>query len=283
MSASDSDDSKRAGYFRQLHLELLAVLLIVFVVLVIVGWHLRPQSGGFPPVDDGLQLNYLGPMLGDGVSESITLTPGGGSILVLSGEYATAASGIFNPHPWQMQISDLAGGRFCGTDVGERTHVTAFRPNGSTTGIDVHGKAPPAGFVYLKLCWATAGVANLDGAYLSATFPALDSNDEAGVIGYSPTYLLSGASLLGTSKDWTFQTQAPASRTADWSWPADAGPFSIAAVNTNTSQHDDYLTFVSGVILGVAAGTLISILTELVAPFSRRRDDRKDDSFRRTP
>lgn len=273
MSASDGDASKGAGYFRHLHIELLAVLVVVFVVLVIVGWHLRPQSGGFPPVDDGLHLNYLGPMLG-GVSEGVTLTPGGGSKLTVSGEYATEGSGFANAEPWKMQISHPAGGRFCGTAVGERTHVTALRTNGLTTGIVVHGTAAPAGFVYLTLCWTTAGVADLNGAYLSATFPGLESDDEAGVTEYAPMYGLSGTSELGTAKDWTFQTQAPATEQSGWSWPSGAGPFGVAAVNTNTSQHDENLAFFSGVILGVAAGALISILTELVAPLSRRRDNR---------
>ena len=52
------------------------------------------------------------------------------------------------------------------------------------------------------------------------------------------------------------------------------GSFCVAAVNTNTNQHEENLSFFSGVILGVAAGALISILTELVAPLSRRRDNR---------
>lgn len=282
MSASDSDEGQGAGYFRQLHLEMLAVLVVVFVVLVIVGWHLRPHSGGFPPVDDSLHLNYLGPMLG-GVSESVTLTPGGGSKLTVSGEYATEGSGIANTESWKMQILHPAGGRFCGTAVGERTHETVLRTNGVSTGIVVHGTAAPAGFVYLNLCWAKAGVADLNGAYLSATFPGLVSDDAAGVAEYSPTYALSGASQLGTAKDWTFQTQAPAFGLTDWSWPSGAGPFSVAAVNTNTTQHDDNLSFFSGVILGVAAGALISILTELVAPLSRRRDDRTHSTLRQSP
>jgi hypothetical protein len=288
MSSSDSGEGKAVGYFRQLHVELLSVLIIIFVVLVIVGWQLRPASGGFPSVDDGLVLFYSGPAL-TGEAEGITLTPGGGSMLVLNG------SGTGS---WKVAVPGLDGGKFCGTDIqGERARAVV-RTIGSSTETVVRGSN---GFS-LKLCWPKGGVADVDGAYLSAAFPTIESEQDApagsgsrpavrgayavpgGVTGYSPSYDLSGTDQFGSDRDWSFQSQAPASRVGIWSWSPDVGsPFGVAAVNTNISQHADYLSFLSGLLLGVAAGALISILTELVAPFSRRRDNRTDSAIGRTP
>ena len=277
MSGSESDEGKTVGYFRQLHVELLAVLVIVFVVLVIVGWQLRPSSAGFPPVDDRLVLFYSGPML-TSEFENITLTPGGGSTLGVSVNFPQGATGS-----WALAIPGLTKKNFCGEPVvGARPQVND-RPNGSSTELVVHGTGP----LILNFCWPTGGVADIEGAYLSAVFPTFQSDENGGALGYSPSYDLSGPGVLGTDRDWIFQSQAPASRGGQevfWSWPSDVGPhFSVAAVNTNTSQHDDNLSFLSGVLLGVAAGALISILAELVAPFSRRRDDRTDSAPRQTP
>jgi hypothetical protein len=213
-------------------------------------------------------------------SEIITLTPGGGSTLSVAGDSPAASDS------WTMTIPGLAGGRFCGTG-GMRAHTKV-----SSTGTVVRA-TEPGGFS-LMLCWPTGGVADIDGAYLSAAFPMIESEGTptvsrrvaipGGVVPYSPSYSLLGVDQFGSDRDWAVQTQAPASRVGAWSWSSDVGsPFSVAAVNTNTSQHDDYLTFLSGVILGLAAGALISILTELVAPLSRRRDDRTDSALRRTP
>jgi hypothetical protein len=286
LSGSDSDEGGAVGYFRQLHVELLAVLVVVFVVLVIVGWHLRPSSGGFPPVNDGLVLYYSGTALTK-ESEIITLTPGGGSTLSVAGDSPAASDS------WKMTISGLAGGRFCGTGIkGVRAQVKVVPTSGSSTETVVRAKES-GGFI-LMFCWPTGGVADIDGAYLSAAFPMIESEGAptvsgrvaipGGVAAYNPSYQLLGVDQFGSDRDWAVQTQAPASRVGAWSWSSDVGsPFSVAAVNTNTSQHDDYLTFLSGVILGLAAGALISILTELVAPLSRRRDDRTDSALRRTP
>jgi hypothetical protein len=275
MAGSDSEEGKAVPYFRQLHLELLAVLVVVFVVLMIVGWHLRPQSGGFPPIDDGLGVSYTGPQL-TGQQQTILLTPGGGSTLEVNGNSVGKAT-----DSWRIAISGLVGGRFCGSDLaGQSIHPSAP----STTGIVLHGTGDAFG---LKLCWPTGGVADLNGAYLSAAFPFLLQNGSGFVVTYSPIYSLFGANQSGNDRDWSFQSQAPTSRAQmGWTWESgmnsDFPYFSVAAVNTNTSQHDSDLSFFSGVIFGVAAGALISVLTELVAPFTRRRDDRTDRAFSRT-
>ena len=250
------------------------MLVIIFVVLVIVGWQLRPSSAGFPPVDDRLVLFYSGTMP-TSEFEDITLTPGGGSTLGVTANFPQGAT-----DSWTLAIPGPTKRNFCGDPVVGAPPQVNDRPNGSSTELVVHGTGP----LLLNFCWPTGGVADIEGAYLSAVFPTFQSDEIGGDVVYSPSYNLSGPGLLGTDRDWTFQSQAPASREAGWSWPSDVGPdFSVAAVNTYTSQHDDNLSFLSGGILGVAAGALISILAELVAPFSRRRDDRTDSAPRQTP
>jgi hypothetical protein len=44
------------GYFNQIHLELVALLVVIFSGLVASGWALRPPSGGFPKVPEDLAL-----------------------------------------------------------------------------------------------------------------------------------------------------------------------------------------------------------------------------------
>jgi hypothetical protein len=45
-------------------------------------------------------------------------------------------------------------------------------------------------------------------------------------------------------------------------------------VNTGGTRHDSYRAFVSAVAFGVAGGASITLIQELVVPFTRRRDAR---------
>jgi lipopolysaccharide export LptBFGC system permease protein LptF len=49
-------DSRPGSYLSEIHIEMVTLLVVVFVVLLAVGFSLRPASSGYPSVPHGLAL-----------------------------------------------------------------------------------------------------------------------------------------------------------------------------------------------------------------------------------
>jgi len=127
--------------------------------------------------------------------------------------------------------------------------------------------------VDVYICWSHVAPVRLAGAYLSAQFAPVTL-----VYGHLQ-HVLSVLILKGAdTSDFSIQSPVtPRSTNAtSWSWFQAASTQSIhlSAINVTTSQYENHQAFLSGIALGIAGGALITILQELVAPFSRRKDER---------
>jgi hypothetical protein len=78
--------------------------------------------------------------------------------------------------------------------------------------------------------------------------------------------------------DYSIQSPVTPQKTnpTSWAWAqaASAQSIHLSAIDVTTSQYENHQAFLSGIALGIAGGALITILQELVAPFSRRKDER---------
>jgi hypothetical protein len=63
-------------------------------------------------------------------------------------------------------------------------------------------------------------------------------------------------------------------RPSRWSSPlgVSAPTLRFSAINVSGTQHDTFRAFLSGIFFGIAGGSIITFLQELLVPFSRRRD-----------
>jgi hypothetical protein len=281
----DGGDGRRSGYVSRVHLEVIAILLPIFVILVIVGWDTRPQSSGFAAVPTNVLVNVYTPNGSGGGSEVLHRTTDNGAVLDLS---------VGPPQPvgaWKVEIDDPDGARLC---------TPSELPDDSSPGLTLSGRptalAPQRltslgthdgvasyqiksrGPLYVSLCWSSHGPVNLNGSYLSAQFPQVDVNSHSRFVAVPMTDVLYPQD--GNTADFVLQSPAtPATTSADsWKWSASTTSANallrLSAVNTSASQHQEFEGFLSGLALGLAGGALIAILVELVGPISRARDAR---------
>jgi hypothetical protein len=256
----------------QFHLELVILLGLICVVLGLLGWWLRPPSTGFPDLPQGLSFNLVGGATGTGVDETLTRTSEGGAVLDLDVDPLTDPSPADNATPWTLQVTGLGSGRVC--SAGQRLVHTVLNV-GSDTGqiITVHIVAVQGrGQVSVNFCWSPGAAAPvaLSGSYLSAQFPGFVGT------GINSTYRQFYPNA-GNGEDFIIQSQPqPTYEDADtWIWNGGTQPtepLGVAAFNVSNNQHDAYRGFLSGIALGVAGAALIGLVTELLLPWSRRRD-----------
>jgi hypothetical protein len=102
--------SRLIRYLREVHLELVGVLVVVVVALLTLGWSLRPQSSGYPPVprDIGLGMG-TNPSLASTNAADLTLvrTASNGAELAVNAGFSTFRT-------WSLVIQDPEGGvRLC--------------------------------------------------------------------------------------------------------------------------------------------------------------------------
>jgi hypothetical protein len=94
--------------------------------------------------------------------------------------------------------------------------------------------------------------------------------------------ITSVARVLSITSDaslYTLQSQfSPVDATdQSWQWSSQVPVGDIVhvtAINQSVTQHETYLSFLSGIAFGIAGGAVITILQELLDPLSRRRDRR---------
>jgi hypothetical protein len=217
------------------------------------------------------------------VSESLDRDPHNGASLELIGSLAPTASSYGGP--WTVEIDNIGAGRVC-TPHGEYVSnggstVTRLSPqkvsHPAVQAFVGDGPLPyrtvvqSTDFMYVKLCWSRSAPVNLNGSYLSAQFPTVTSSNSA-VLAVTRTLSPDAAETA----DFVIQSQVqPTSSTLDsWQWSVQVPPadsIRLSAVNISGTQHDTYRAFLSGIVFGIAGGALISLVTELVAPLSRRR------------
>ena len=274
-------DRGLGAYIGKLHLVGIATLAVLIVALAAVGWSIRPASGGFPTVPSDLGV-LVGSPASAHFTESLTLTPGAGATMRVF-DLSTATSTA----PWTLYLNNIGTGHVCtkrsytlGAGGGGAISVVPLSPQ-----MVSHPKVPTVGAVlnltevqgrgtvYVQVCWPSDAPAARNGAYLSAVFPPISSDNASGF--YVATRQLNLGSL--DAADYVLQSVSqPTSATqGGWQWsprfPAGQA-ITLSAVDTSETQHDSYRAFLSGIVLGVAGGALVALIQELVAPFRTRRE-----------
>lgn len=259
------------------------------VGLGLLGWSIRPASGGFSAVPADLQLFVPTAAPALAFTETISPASGGGAVLTLEG--TPEITDVVPTHPFTLVVNNLGGGRLCTPSVltKDQLGLTFHLPPqhaGKSAGLDY---VAPGGrpitisgrrYFFVRLCWPTSGPVALHGAYLSARFPPTEvfgaTNDAQNVA----RQLTLGTSDA-TTADFNIQSlpQPSSSTDREWIWAARKSqvlPEALAftAVNTSETQHDSYDAFISGIFFGVAGGALVSLVAELVAPFRPRQERR---------
>lgn len=271
-------------YVSRLHVVGIAMLAVLTVGLALVGWSLRPASGGYPELDSNMTVR-LDPSVPGGdhlaVTQSLTRMASG-STLVLHGDFSKQAS------HWSVDFFHLdEGWRLCTPTVLTFTgggavsvaklppqHVN-LKPRYATVDpfyvnpVEVDGGGP----FYVKLCWSEGGPVQTNGAYLSARFIAVTVATYGDEV--NPTRQLNVGE--GTTADYSIQSSVQPNSVFPgfWQWnalPAADAALAVSALNASGIQHDSYDAFLSGILFGVAGGALVGLLTELVAPFRSRKE-----------
>ncbi len=270
---------------------MVALLAVILVVLVGVGWSLRPQSSGFPRVPEDVSLAVAGGGF-TAVDETLKATGAGG------GELDVTASGTTEaPGPWILTIFNLGAGRVCSLAPGTYFHdpgavsIETVAPwHVSHPGAFSVGRTtwkPTAvrssGYMDVRLCWSSGAPVSRNGSYLSAQLPPL-SYEAIPQQQLKPDLGLSLSRTLDTGfgEVANLTVQSPIATTSSngtsWTWsdqvPAAFDAIRVSVVDVSGTQRDSYRTFLAGISLGIAGGALIAIFQELVAPLSRRRDAR---------
>ena len=260
-------------YLRQLHLEVVTVQVVLIGVLAAIGWSLRPQSQGFHLIPDvGLQVILERPSNVAGFEETIVRSTDGAVKLVLRADYTLQGHGALRP--WEFALYGVGHGhpcspqqRFGSSRITGRELVGV--PESATKQVDTArgvGTAAEA-----DICWSPGGPVALSGSYLTAVFPLIFGGNSTLI----DRTLYPNA---GNLANYSFQspTLPNGNHSAFWGWDLNTqshDPLSVAAVNQSRNQTETYHTFLSGILFGVVGAGLIVLLSELLWPLSRRRDE----------
>lgn len=272
---------------REVHLQMVTLLLVVFVGLVVGGWLLLPPSSGFPKVPENISFDFQQDGV-NAISETLSRTPSNGAVLEMH-----SASSVVGGGTWTLQIADLDGGRVCDPShlPGEslRQPRVAHRQDVPLTYTGGGAQLAPldlttiesSGVFYVRLCWRSDGPISLNGAYLSAQFPTVGifggfAGKLAGTTA-APTDLTLMPEF-GETADYTIEslTEPSLSGAGGWGWSGSdaATPVRVSAVDQSEQQAESLHGFLAGLLLGVGGGALIAVAQELAAPFTRRQDAR---------
>jgi len=191
------------------------------------------------------------------------------------GGFDTTTLPIDNPSPSYLPWSSRA--------------TTVVDPNATIVPVTGRSAAQPkvpalvisgTGYVYVKLCWAAPAPVALNGAYLNAYFPPI-----SGAGFHKALHRL--VPTDGDTLNYTVTSKPDPAFTSssEWFWSdvqSQADPFSsqtastltrVTATNSTALQQDSFHGFLSGIMLGIAGGVLISIITEVAKPLARKGGD----------
>jgi hypothetical protein len=311
----------RDWYVGQIHLPLVAVLVVITVGVGIWGWALHPSSSGFQATPQKLTILVSGS--GFTVTETLTQNGDSGATLELSqlslrdpaayhplknGAFVESIEGptgagaaIEGNKPvamlngrnipnssWTFLVLDPGSARPCGDashkagviSVLERTAARGFvvqpSPTPASTG---NSRFPPS----LCLHWTSGGPVNAAGPYLSARFPPLQGlwperaftqvpvSGDVGDASVARVLNLDGGNIANFSIQSDPHPVPFGSGT--WTWRTTHSPqvIELAAIDETETQRESNNAFYSGVLIGIAGGALIGLITELVVPLSRKR------------
>jgi hypothetical protein len=278
--ATEPSRRQSPGYIRQMHVELVILLIVICAGAAITGWSLRPQSSGFPSVPENLSLTLTGQQVGT-VHETLVRTPANGTMLELQGNDIDQS--VAPTSTWSLSVGNLGPGRVCtpsvyvtsdgSAEVRLARYHLAHPPLVSVGGPPVvFTDVVSSGFIYVVLCWSSGGPVSLSGSYLSAQFPPVSH------AGPNSSVIRTLIADAGDTGNFALESQAPpaGSSSGAWQWSSPLGvsapTLRFSAINVSGTQHDTFRAFLSGIFFGIAGGAIITFLQELVVPFSRRRD-----------
>ncbi len=266
------------NYVSRLHVVGIVTLAVLTVALALFGWSLRPASGGYPVLETGMTVTLLPGVPSVTMEQSLTHSANGGGSLTLLGSDAPASQ------KWSVYLyKPDSGWRLCTPrnltfDIGgalteeplQRQHIRLAHiavDNDLGEPYELDG----SGDFYVKLCWSEGGPVQVNGAYLSAQFMAVQRYPAP--LDTMGRYLIIGE---GTTADYSIQSPVQPSG-ADrgsfhWSQPQPITSLAVSAVNASDTQHDSYQAFLSGILFGVAGGAGVALIQEFVAPFRTRRE-----------
>jgi hypothetical protein len=275
------------NYVSRLHLVLVVILALLTVGLALVGWSLRPASGGYSPVPIGMELSLTASPQARTLLESVTPSGEDGAMLTI-----VATSGdlpdVVTEGPWTLLVTDLGSGVPCAPSYGtvdyKRVHIErphfqrhfTLRIGASVSHVArITGNGP----FFIRLCWPSKGPAALNGAYLSSRIPPL-------YVDMPKEPVVTRQIHLGSfdTADFTIDSLPQPTNASPnaWQWTAPAKlaspqALAFAAVNSSETQHETYKAFLSGIFFGIAGGALVSLIAELVAPFRSRQERRSSE------
>jgi hypothetical protein len=189
---------------------------------------------------------------------------------------------------WAFLVLDPGGAHPCDGSARYTAGTISLPLRASTGGLVVQPNPvppstgdtipPPA----LCLHWTSGAPVGLSGPYLNARFPPLQGLTpgtpltevpvvgDVGDAGITRVLNLAGGNTAGYSVQ-SDPHPVPLG-TSTWTWTTVHSPqvIELTAVNTSDSQRESNNAFYSGILIGIAGGALISLLTELVVPLSRK-------------
>jgi hypothetical protein len=191
-------------------------------------------------------------------------------------------AGQTHPNPFVIQDGGLTLGGMPVTD----SALSGFtgRPETRAAGniFELMGVSPGrplpdelAPIAKVGLCWTSDRPLAFDGEYASATLPAVHVNSSGTAqprFEVTRNLYFSDPLRQDTPLTAQYSLQAGALPTATdpfgWHWTADGGEaIQLTAISLRESQHEAYLGFVSGVLLGVAGNALVSLMQAAAEPF----------------
>ena len=199
------------------------------------------------------------------------------------------ASGLFDePSPtigWTFYITGLTG-QPC-SSLTASSSVPAMRTlRQSQTGTDsyeIQGEssrtAEAIAFVDVRVCWSHSSPIATSGAYLSAALPEIFAGEDQGSL--TRVLSLPGNSLF----QYSLQSGTPPSaiNSHSWLWSSSlsqnidspsSSEIPVAAASIVGLQWDNNKAFVSGILLGVAGGAVVTLITGLLGAVDEARKRR---------
>lgn len=137
----------------------------------------------------------------------------------------------------------------------------------------------------INLCWKNDLPMAFDGEFASASLPAINlASETSGPTG--PLYLTRALYFENYKEnpqpitaEYSLQAGTLPTSTDQygWHWTSgqDGGLLQVTAIDLSVSQHEAYLGFISGVLLGVVGGAVVLVIQELLDPVRIRRRGRK--------
>ena len=302
MSTGNEASPRRARWdLSDVSVRLVVVMLVLTVLIAVLGWQYRPGSGAYPAVPRRLALTIDADARS--LVMTMTRTGSGGAVLTIYDDDAleTGPAHGVTAGGWKVGIDGLGSGRVVRdpgpgvvpipADAIKGNHIpvpipriepfvpkqlTEPGPRQAANFKPVEKTAP----FYLRIRWREHAPVALDGAYLSAQLPGLvlywpggapasipmttTLTPRAGDTGQFSLQATTGPSVTGT-RSWAWHLDATASASTSGAQPSGRfDPIAFSAASVAETQQENVRAFLSGVLLGIAGGAVITLIAELI-------------------